>query len=192
MTHLFVTNDFPPKVGGIQTMLWELWRRLDPSSFAVLTTRHPDSTAWDAAQPFRVVRTKESVLLPTPSLARRIDALAGEIGADGVVLDPALPVGWLGPHLSRPYAVVLHGAEVTVPGRLPGPNLALRRVLRGRPWSSPPVATPWPRGSERPGGRSRAWSCRLVSTRSASVRSTTPPERAPAPASACRSTPASW
>ncbi len=131
MTHLFVTNDFPPKVGGIQTMLWELWRRLDPSSFAVLTTRHPESTAWDAAQPFRVVRTKESVLLPTPSLARRIDALAGEIGADGVVLDPALPVGWLGPHLSRPYAVVLHGAEVTVPGRLPGPNLALRRVLRG-------------------------------------------------------------
>ena len=44
MTHLFVTNDFPPKVGGIQTMLWELWRRLDPSSFAVLTTRHPEST----------------------------------------------------------------------------------------------------------------------------------------------------
>ena len=75
MTHLFVTNDFPPKVGGIQTMLWELWRRLDPSSFAVLTTRHPESAAWDAAQPFRVVRTNESVLLPTPSLARRIDAL---------------------------------------------------------------------------------------------------------------------
>ena len=48
MTHLFVTNDFPPKIGGIQTMLWELWRRLDPSSFAVLTTRHPDSAAWDA------------------------------------------------------------------------------------------------------------------------------------------------
>ena len=38
MTHLFVTNDFPPKVGGIQTMLWELWRRLDPSTFVVLTT----------------------------------------------------------------------------------------------------------------------------------------------------------
>ena len=36
MTHLLVTNDFPPKVGGIQAYLWELWRRLDPSTFTVL------------------------------------------------------------------------------------------------------------------------------------------------------------
>lgn len=131
MTHLFVTNDFPPKIGGIQTMLWELWRRLDPTSFAVLTTPHPDSAAWDAEQAYRVERTRASVLLPTPSLARRIDALAEEVGAGLVVLDPALPVGLLGPRLRRPYAVVLHGAEVTVPGRLPGPNLVLRHVLRG-------------------------------------------------------------
>lgn len=131
MTHLFVTNDFPPKIGGIQTMLWELWRRLDPTLFTVLTTPHPDSAAWDAEQAYRVERTRESVLLPTPSLARRIDGLAGEIGAGLVVLDPALPVGLLGPRLRRPYAVVLHGAEVTVPGRLPGSNLVLRHVLRG-------------------------------------------------------------
>jgi phosphatidylinositol alpha-1,6-mannosyltransferase len=131
MTHLFVTNDFPPKLGGIQTMLWELWRRLDPASFAVLTTPHPDAAAWDAEQAFRVVRTPERVLLPTPSLIRRIDALAAEIDADLVVLDPALPVGLVGPHLARPYAVVLHGAEITVPGRLPGSASLLRRVLRG-------------------------------------------------------------
>jgi phosphatidylinositol alpha-1,6-mannosyltransferase len=131
MTHLFVTNDFPPKVGGIQTMLWELWRRLDPSSFAVLTTAHPDAAAWDAEQAYRVVRTDRPVLLPTPALARRIDALATEIGARVVVLDPALPVGLLGPRLRRPYGVVLHGAEVTVPGRIPGPNRVLRHVLRG-------------------------------------------------------------
>ncbi len=131
MTHLFVTNDFPPKIGGIQTMLWELWRRLDPTTFAVLTTPHPDSVAWDAAQGFRVERTQQRVLLPTPSLVRRIDALADEIGAELVVLDPALPVGLVGPRLQTPYAVVLHGAEITVPGRLPGPNLLLRTVLRG-------------------------------------------------------------
>jgi phosphatidylinositol alpha-1,6-mannosyltransferase len=132
MTHLFVTNDFPPKIGGIQTMLWELWRRLDPTSFTVLTTPHPDAVAWDAEQPFRVVRTNEKVLLPTPSLVRRIDALASEIGADLVVLDPALPVGLVGPRLRRaPYGVVLHGAEITVPGRLPGASQLLGRVLRG-------------------------------------------------------------
>ena len=41
MHHLLVTNDFPPKVGGIQSYLWELWRRLDPQSFTVLTTYLP-------------------------------------------------------------------------------------------------------------------------------------------------------
>src|SRR5205823_12920190 len=75
MRHLLVTNDFPPKVGGIQTYLWELWRRLPPEEFAVLTTAHPDATAFDAAQPFRVERTSGTVLWPTPDLRRRIDRL---------------------------------------------------------------------------------------------------------------------
>jgi phosphatidylinositol alpha-1,6-mannosyltransferase len=131
MTHLFVTNDFPPKIGGIQTMLWELWRRLDPSTFAVLTTPHPDAAAWDAQQPFRVVRTRERVLLPSPSMVHRVDDLVTEVGADVVLLDPALPVGLLGPRLRVPYGVVLHGAEVTVPGRLPAAARLLRRVLDG-------------------------------------------------------------
>jgi phosphatidylinositol alpha-1,6-mannosyltransferase len=131
MSHLLVTNDFPPKVGGIQSYLWELWRRLPPDDFTVLTTPHAGAGAFDAAQPFRVVRTKEPVLLPHPGLRRRIDALASEVGAKLVVLDPALPLGHLGPQLDLPYAVVLHGAEVTVPGRLPGARHLLARVLRG-------------------------------------------------------------
>ncbi len=131
MKHLLVTNDFPPKHGGIQSYLWELWRRLPPTAFTVLTTPHKGAAAFDAAQPYRIVRTREPVLLPHPVLARRIDELAEESGAELVVLDPALPVGLLGPHLARPYGVVLHGAEVTVPGRLPVASRLLRRVLRG-------------------------------------------------------------
>ena len=129
--HLLVTNDFPPKVGGIQSYLWELWRRLPPGSATVLTTPHAEAAEWDAEQPYRVVRTREPVLLPNPLLARHIDRLAAEVQAEVVVLDPALPVGLVGPHLARPYGVILHGAEVTIPGRLPGTRLALRRVLRG-------------------------------------------------------------
>lgn len=130
MTHLLVTNDFPPKVGGIQTLLWELWRRIDPAAFVVLTTPYDGAAEWDAEQPFRVVRSTRPVLLPTPGMVREIDALADEVDADVVVLDPALPLGLVGPSLQRPYQVLLHGAEVTVPGRLPGSRLALRRVLR--------------------------------------------------------------
>jgi phosphatidyl-myo-inositol dimannoside synthase len=131
VTHLLVTNDFPPKVGGIQSYLWELWRRLDPASCTVLTTPYEGAEVWDAQQPFRIERTPERVLLPTPGLVRRVDRLAREVGAKLVLLDPALPVGLIGPRLATPYGLVLHGAEVTVPGRLPGPHLALRRVLHG-------------------------------------------------------------
>ena len=50
MTSLLVTNDFPPKVGGIQSYLWELWRRLPPDEATVLTTPHEGATAFDAAR----------------------------------------------------------------------------------------------------------------------------------------------
>ncbi|MGH9119596.1 MAG: glycosyltransferase family 4 protein [Acidimicrobiales bacterium] len=131
MKHLLVTNDFPPKIGGIQYYLWELWRRLPPDDVTVLTAGHPEAAAWDARQGFRVERTPEKVLFPTRSLARRIGRLATRAGAELVLLDPALPLGVLGRRLERPYGVVVHGAEVTVPGRLPGPNRLLRSVLNG-------------------------------------------------------------
>lgn len=131
MPHLLVTNDFPPKVGGIQTYLWELWRRLPPDEVTVLTAGYDGDRAFDAAQPFRVERTRRRVLLPTPALARRVERLAAEVGADLVVLDPVLPVGLLGRVLRRPYAVVLHGAEVTVPARLPLASTAVSRVVSG-------------------------------------------------------------
>jgi phosphatidylinositol alpha-1,6-mannosyltransferase len=129
---LLVTNDFPPKIGGIQSYLWELWRRLPAGEVTVLTTPYPGADEFDRAQPFRIVRDRARVLLPTPALAQRIDALAAEVGAGVIFLDPALPLGALGPRLrSAPYVAVLHGAEVTVPGRLPGSRAALRRVLDG-------------------------------------------------------------
>jgi phosphatidyl-myo-inositol dimannoside synthase len=128
---LLVTNDFPPKIGGIQSYLYELWRRLPPAETTVLTTPQPGDRGWDAEQAFRVERTGEPVLLPTPSLVRRVDALAREVGADVIFLDPALPLGLIGPALTAaPWVVVLHGAEVTVPGRLPASRQLLARVLR--------------------------------------------------------------
>jgi phosphatidylinositol alpha-1,6-mannosyltransferase len=129
--HLLVTNDFPPKVGGIQSYLWELWRRFPPSDFTVLTSPYADADLFDRRQEFRVVRTREPVLLPSPFMTRRVRDLADSFGAKAVVLDPALPLGLIGPSLGLPYAAVLHGAEVTVPGRLPVTKPLLTRVLGG-------------------------------------------------------------
>lgn len=134
MTHLLVTNDFPPKVGGIQSYLWELWRRLPAGEAVVLTTPYPGTEAFDAAAPMPIVRTRQRWLLPTPALLRRIDQIAKHRAISHVVLDPAIPVGLLGPALTRrgyTYSLILHGSEVTVPGRIPGLRHLLARTLRG-------------------------------------------------------------
>jgi len=127
-----VTNDFPPKHGGIQSYLYELWRRLPSGETTVLTTSFPDARRWDADQTFRVERVPERVLLPTPAVIRRIDALAREVGADVIFLDPMLPIGLAGPSLTAaPYVVVAHGSEITGYARTPGCGALARRVLRG-------------------------------------------------------------
>jgi len=127
--HLLVTNDFPPKVGGIQAYLWELWRRLPADEVTVFTTPYAGTAEFDANQAFRVIRARDKWLVPRPGLAAQIDTIADEVGAELVVIDPALPLGGIGPRLHHPYAVILHGAEVAVPGRLPISRQALRKVL---------------------------------------------------------------
>ncbi|HEV2309542.1 MAG TPA: glycosyltransferase family 4 protein [Acidimicrobiia bacterium] len=127
---LLVTNDFPPKVGGIQSYLYELWRRLPADETTVLTTPHPEAAAWDARQPFRIERTRAPVLLPTRAMARRVNALAAEVDAQVVFVDPMFPVGHIVARLDRPAVVVAHGAEISVYGRLPVTASLGRRTLR--------------------------------------------------------------
>jgi phosphatidyl-myo-inositol dimannoside synthase len=129
--HLLVTNDFPPKIGGIQSYLWELWRRLPPDDVVVLTTPHSGAAAFDRAQPFRIERSRQPVLLPSPLITRHIARLVAEADIGAVVLDPVLPLGLVGPSLGVPYGVVLHGAEIGVPGRLPVARQLLSRVISG-------------------------------------------------------------
>lgn len=76
-------------------------------------------------------RSSRKVLLPTPAVGRHVRRLASEVGADLVVLDPAFPLGLIGPGLGLPYVVVVHGAEVSVPARLPVTAALVRRVLLG-------------------------------------------------------------
>ena len=130
--HLLVTNDYPPTTGGIQVYLHELWTRLEAGRATVLTaTSHPDAADFDAGSPIVVERVPGSTLyLPTPRALSMIEAAIERHQPDLVLLDPAWPLGLLGPRLSRPYGVVLHGAEVAIPGRLPVVASSLRYVLR--------------------------------------------------------------
>lgn len=130
--HLLVTNDYPPKTGGIQVYLYELWSRLEPGRAVVVTaSSHPDAEAFDARSELVIERVTASTLfLPLPRTLRVIESAIERHQPDLVLLDPAWPLGLLGPRLSRPYGVVLHGAEVTIPGRLPLVASSMRYVLR--------------------------------------------------------------
>jgi len=131
-TSLLVTNDFPPKVGGIQSYLHELWRRLPAPSTHVLTTTYSGAGAFDRAQGFSVERFPERVLLPTRALAAHVEHRARAIDADVVFLDPMLPLGRIGRRVgSAPHVIIGHGAEVTGYGRVLGTRSLARSVLRG-------------------------------------------------------------
>ena len=127
--HLLVTNDYPPKIGGIQTYLWELWRRMPQDSFQVFTSPYANAATWDAQQDHHIERYDRFWMPPSRRVSNRTIAYADRIDASLVVIDPAFPLGAIGPDLGRPYAVILHGAEVSVPGRLPGSKELLRRAV---------------------------------------------------------------
>jgi phosphatidylinositol alpha-1,6-mannosyltransferase len=131
-SHLLVTNDFPPKTGGIQVYLHELWQRLEEGRAVVLTaSSHDGAETFDRASKVVVERIPGRTLyLPTPRVFAAIEAAIERHQPELVLLDPAWPLGLLGPWLSRPYGVVLHGAEVAIPGRLPLVASSLRYVLR--------------------------------------------------------------
>ena len=128
--HLLVTNDFPPKIGGIQNYLWELWRRLPEGAASVYTTPHSGTAAFDVVQPFPIERSPEPWLIPYPWLAARVRKMVRATETELVLFDPAIPVGAIGPSLGLPYGVVLHGAEVTIPGRVQPAKQILAKTLR--------------------------------------------------------------
>jgi phosphatidyl-myo-inositol dimannoside synthase len=114
-TTLVVTNDFPPRVGGIQRTLEALVRELPADRVAVLCPAWDRAAAdYDAAAPFRVLRQRERFLRPMPEVARRIERAVDEVGAEVVLFGATYPLAWLGPRLASrgvPYLAAAHGFE---------------------------------------------------------------------------------
>ncbi|HWD83330.1 MAG TPA: glycosyltransferase family 4 protein [Kribbella sp.] len=129
MTVLVVTNDFPPRQGGIETFVRSLCDELpDP---VVYTSREPGDSAYDARLPFPVVRDRTSMLLPTARVTRRAVELMRSYNADRVLFGAAAPLGLMGPALRRAGArrivAMTHGHETWWAG-VPGARQALRRI----------------------------------------------------------------
>lgn len=117
MRVLLVTNDYPPKPGGIQQYLSNLAAH-SGASFRVLAPAHPGAPSEPG-----VVRSADSFMLPTPRTYRRLAGLIREFEPEAVVFGAPHPLAQLGPRITRifglPYAVIAHGAEVTLPAAVP-------------------------------------------------------------------------
>ncbi|WP_075742429.1 glycosyltransferase family 4 protein [Actinoalloteichus sp. GBA129-24] len=132
---LLVTNDFPPRPGGIQAYLHAFATRLPAQELTVYAPswegRAGSHVDFDAAQPFEVVRHPTSLMLPTGDvLSRARDVLrAGK--CDTVWFGAAAPLALLGPWLreagARRVVASTHGHEVGW-SMLPGARSALRRI----------------------------------------------------------------
>ncbi|MFE0338674.1 glycosyltransferase family 4 protein, partial [Streptomyces sp. NPDC058955] len=138
---LIVTNDFPPRPGGIQAFLHNMALRLDPDRLVVYAStwkrgrEGAEATAlFDAEQPFTVVRDRTTMLLPTPRVTARATALLREHGCESVWFGAAAPLGLMAPALRRAGAKRLvattHGHEAGW-AQLPAARQLLRRIGEG-------------------------------------------------------------
>ncbi|MEU6486455.1 glycosyltransferase family 4 protein [Streptomyces sp. NPDC046887] len=132
---LVVTNDFPPRQGGIETFVKQLTDRFPLGRVVVYTSAEPGGAAHDAALPYPVVRDRARMLLPTPRTTARAVALAREHGCEAVWFGAAAPLGLMAPRLRREAGVrrvvaTTHGHEVWW-ARTPGAAALLRRIGRG-------------------------------------------------------------
>ncbi|GAA1887696.1 glycosyltransferase family 4 protein [Actinomadura bangladeshensis] len=128
---LFVTNDFPPRPGGIQAFVHGLAARRPPGSVVVYAPAWKGAAGFDARQPFPVVRHPGTLMLPEPGVLRRAaDVLRAE-GCDSVVFGAAAPLGLLAPALARRGArrlvALTHGHEAGW-AALPVARRLLRRI----------------------------------------------------------------
>ncbi|GAA4395624.1 glycosyltransferase family 4 protein [Actinomadura verrucosospora] len=127
---LVVTNDFPPRPGGIQAFVHGLAVRRPPGSVVVYAPAWKGAAEFDAAQPFPVVRHPGSLMLPEPGVLRRAaDVLRAE-RCDSVVFGAAAPLGLLAPALRRRGARRLVG--ITHGHEAGWASLPVARTLLGR------------------------------------------------------------
>ncbi len=130
---LLVTNDFPPRPGGIQSYLQAFAAQVPPDDLVVYAPRwRGDShVTFDARQPFEVVRHPTTLMLPTPAVARRAARLMTDRGCETVWFGAAAPLALLAPGLRRAGArrivASTHGHEVGW-SMVPAGRRALRRI----------------------------------------------------------------
>ncbi len=117
---LWITNDLPPRTGGIQQFVANLARRVHPGTSVVLgPDAGPAARDADAAEPYRTVRLRGAVL-PGSRLRRAVRDIASVRPPQVVMLGASWPLGeeagWLRSTLGVPVVALTHGLEAGMAG----------------------------------------------------------------------------
>ncbi|MGQ0632178.1 MAG: glycosyltransferase family 4 protein [Sporichthyaceae bacterium] len=131
---LVLTNDFPPRTGGIQSFVAALVERIPPDEVVVYAPAWEGAGAYDAAAPYPVERHRGSLMLPVPTVARRAREIVTRYGCDRVLFGAAAPLALLAPSLRAAGVVravaITHGHEAGW-ALVPGGRATLRRIGAG-------------------------------------------------------------
>jgi phosphatidylinositol alpha-1,6-mannosyltransferase len=113
---LVITNDFPPRTGGIESFVLAMARRFPPGQVVVHTARQKGDQEFDTGLPFPVIRDKSPIMLPTPAITKRSIEIAKAEGCDRVWFGAAAPLGLMAPRLRAAgierMVATTHGHEV--------------------------------------------------------------------------------
>ena len=129
---LVITNDFPPRRGGIENFVFSLCEAMPPDEVVVYTSRTKGSAELDLSLKYPVFRDRTPMLLPTPRVARNVEAVARAYGCDRVIFGASAPLGLLAAGLRRNAGVthlkaITHGHEVWW-ARVPIARQALNKI----------------------------------------------------------------
>ena len=132
---LFVTNDFGPRAGGIETFIIGLIQRRPFGTTVIYTSFQENSEQYDsdwlANYGVRVIRDRSKILLPTPRVAFNLRAIIKREGITTAAFGAAAPLGLLSASMKRAgvtrTVALTHGHEVWWAKVFPF-NLLLRRI----------------------------------------------------------------
>lgn len=132
---LFVTNDFGPRAGGIETFIIGLIQRRPFGQTIVYTSSQPESEQYDADwmknYGVRVIRDRSKILLPTPRVAFQLRRIIKSEGITTAAFGAAAPLGLLSASMKRAGVLrtvaLTHGHEVWWAKVFPF-NILLRRI----------------------------------------------------------------
>lgn len=131
MKTLLVTNDFPPRVGGINYYTAELLRRFPAGEVTVFASGWPGAEEFDASYPHPVVRWDMRNMYPTASVKERVIEVVGQERPDILLFGAAAPLALMGRAIERrtgvPFAAFTHGVELWA-GQVPVTRRLLSQV----------------------------------------------------------------